>query len=321
MAALVPSCRMSTSANSTRSPGLPTNFSTVTIAPSLTRYCFPPVLITAKPTLVFLEAREFVPGRYACQSVGAPTDAMTAWNTESTRGGPLSALVVVMAKEPRPGRVKTRLCPPLSGEMAARCHEAFVTDTLARVAAAVASRGADRELAVAPSRGAPRLRALAAVGGWRCVDQDGEDLGARMRSRLVAGVAQGKRVILLGSDSPDLPAERILRAVSALEEAEVVVGPAIDGGYYLIGCRDRVPDVFGRGIRWGGATVLQETLARLDASGTSVALLDPWPDVDDWPALVALAERLRVARETDGSPAPEATIGMLAQLRRKGLAV
>lgn len=246
---------------------------------------------------------------------------MTAWNTESTRGGPLSALVVVMAKEPRPGRVKTRLCPPLSGEMAARCHEAFVTDTLARVAAAVASRGADRELAVAPSRGAPRLRALAAVGGWRCVDQDGEDLGARMRSRLVAGVAQGKRVILLGSDSPDLPAERILRAVSALEEAEVVVGPAIDGGYYLIGCRDRVPDVFGRGIRWGGATVLQETLARLDASGTSVALLDPWPDVDDWPALVALAERLRVARETDGSPAPEATIGMLAQLRRKGLAV
>lgn len=225
-----------------------------------------------------------------------------------------------MAKEPRPGRVKTRLCPPLSGEMAARCHEAFVTDTLARVAAAVAGR-ADRELAVAPGGAAPKLRALAAVGNWRCVYQEGEDLGARMRSRLVAGVAEGKRVILLGSDSPDLPAERILRAFSALEEAEVVVGPAIDGGYYLIGCRDRVPDVFGQGIRWGGATVLKETLARLDASGTSVALLDPWPDVDDWPALVALAERLRVARETVGTLAPEATMGLLAQLRRQGFAV
>jgi rSAM/selenodomain-associated transferase 1 len=204
--------------------------------------------------------------------------------------------------------------------MAARCHEAFVTDTLARVAAAVAGR-ADRELAVAPGGAAPKLRALAAVGNWRCVYQEGEDLGARMRSRLNAGVAEGKRVILLGSDSPDLPAERILRAFSALEEAEVVVGPAIDGGYYLIGCRDRVPDVFGHGIRWGGATVLKETLARLAASGTSVALLDPWPDVDDWPALVALAERLRVARETVGPLAPEATMGLLTQLRRQGFAV
>jgi hypothetical protein len=217
--------------------------------------------------------------------------------------------------------VKTRLCPPLSGEMASLCHEAFVTDTLARVAA-VAGR-AERELAVAPSGAAPWLRALAAAGGggWRCVDQEGDDLGARMRSRLVAGIAEGKRVVLLGSDSPDLPAECILRAVSALEEAEVVVGPALDGGYYLIGCRDRVPDVFGAGIRWGGATVLKDTLARLDARGTSVALLDPWPDVDDWPALVALAERLRLARETDGIPAPEATIDVLAQLRRLGIAV
>lgn len=217
--------------------------------------------------------------------------------------------------------MKTRLCPPLSPEMAARCHEAFVTDTLARVAAAVAGQ-ADRELAVAPSGAAPRLRALAAHGGWRCVDQEGEDLGARMRSRLVSGVAEGrKRVILLGSDSPDLPADRILRALAALEEAEVVLGPAIDGGYYLIGCRDRVPDVFGQGIGWGGAAVLKETLARLDASGSSVALLDPWPDVDDWPGLVALAERLRVARDTVGSPAPKATIDMLAELGRQGLAL
>jgi rSAM/selenodomain-associated transferase 1 len=226
-----------------------------------------------------------------------------------------------MAKEPRAGRVKTRLCPPLSAEMASRCHEAFVTDTLARVAAAVAGR-ADRELAVAPSGAVPRLRALAAAAGWRCVDQEGEDLGARMRSRLVAGVAEGKRrVILLGSDSPDLPADRILRAFAALEEAEVVLGPAIDGGYYLIGCRDRVPDVFGQGIGWGGAVVLKDTLARLDASGTSVALLEPWRDVDDWPDLVALAARLRVAGEKVGNPAPKATIGVLEELGRQGLAL
>jgi len=128
-------------------------------------------------------------------------------------------------------------------------------------------------------------------------------------------------VVLVGSDSPDLPADRILQAFSALETAEVVVGPATDGGYYLIGCRSRVPDVFGHEITWGGATVLKETLARLAASGTSAALLDPWPDVDDWPSLVALAERLRVAAENVGSPAPEATIGLLAELARQGLAL
>jgi rSAM/selenodomain-associated transferase 1 len=204
--------------------------------------------------------------------------------------------------------------------MAARCHEAFVTDTLARITAAVDGR-ADRELAIAPGGAAPRLRALAAAGGWGCVDQEGAELGARMRSRLVAGVAEGKRVVLVGSDSPDLPVDRILQAFSALETAEVVVGPATDGGYYLIGCRGRVPDVFGRGITWGGATVLKETLDRLAASGTSAALLDPWPDVDDWPGLVALAERLRVAAERAGTPAPEATIGLLAELARQGLAL
>ena len=142
-----------------------------------------------------------------------------------------------------------------------------------------------------------------------------------MRSRLDARVAEGKRVVLVGSDSPDLPTDRIAQAFSALETAEVVVGPATDGGYYLIGCRGRVPDVFGCGIAWGGTTVLKETLARLAASGTSATLLDPWPDVDDWPSLVALAERLRVGEENVGSPAPEATIGLLAELARQGLAL
>jgi rSAM/selenodomain-associated transferase 1 len=231
----------------------------------------------------------------------------------------LPALVVVMAKEPRAGQVKTRLCPPLSPEMAARCHAAFVTDTLERAAAAVSGR-AERELAVAPAGAAPGLRGLAAAADWRCVDQEGEGLGARMRARLIAGVSRGKSVVLIGSDSPDLPIDRISRAFLALEEgAEVVVGPATDGGYYLIGCRGRVPDVFRPEMAWGSASVLRETLKRLDAEGIAAVLLDPWPDVDDWPGLVALAERLRGEPGHDGTAAPRSTIGVLAELARQGL--
>lgn len=242
---------------------------------------------------------------------------MTARNIESPDAD-LTGVVVVLAKEPRPGEVKTRLCPPLSSEMAARCHEAFVADTLSRVGAAV-SPCVERELAVAPAGAAPRLSALASASGWRCVDQEGSDLGARMRGRLAAAVARGKRVVLIGADSPDLPLERITEAFLALEQAGVVIGPATDGGYYLIGCSREVPDVFTGGIAWGGPSVLEVTLARLRSAGRAVVELEPWPDVDDWSGLVALAKRLRAQRGGGVDPVPRSTLGVLAELARQGL--
>jgi len=203
--------------------------------------------------------------------------------------------------------------------MAARCYRAFVADTLARIGAA--ARGwAELELAIAPgSEAAPLLRALAAGGGWRCEEQRGKTLGDRMRGRLTAAVAGGKSVVLVGSDSPDLPVGRVSQAFLALERASVVLGPATDGGYYLIGCRGSVPDVFGDDIPWGSPGVLKETLSRLDGSGTAAALLEPWPDVDDWQGLVALARRLRSAGGAGESFAPQATMSLLTELLQSEL--
>jgi rSAM/selenodomain-associated transferase 1 len=231
-----------------------------------------------------------------------------------------SRLIGVMAKEPEPGKVKTRLCPPLSPSLAARCHEAFVTDTLTRLAA-VGTEDTELELAVAPAGAAPRLQKLAAEAGWRCVAQEGPDLGARMRARLVAAVARGATAIVLGADSPDLPLARIEEAFEALRTFPVVLGPAEDGGYYLIGCRARVPDIFGPGVTWGGASVLSDTLARIANSGSEAALLEPWPDVDDWPGLLALAGRLRAGTGGPGETTPRSTIKFLAELDRLGMAV
>jgi len=246
---------------------------------------------------------------------------MTTPRSETAGGRGFPAVVVVMAKEPEAGCVKTRLCPPLSMDMAARCYDAFVADTLARIGAAVGG-WAELELAIAPGRGgSPRLRELAAAGGWRCEEQRGETLGARMRGRLTVGVAAGKAVVLVGSDSPDLPVDRVSQAFRALQRANVVLGPATDGGYYLIGCRGSVPDVFGDEIPWGGSGVLRETLSRLDASGTAAVLLEPWPDVDDWEGLLALAQRLRSAGGAGESSAPQATMSLLVQLAQTGLSL
>jgi len=195
-----------------------------------------------------------------------------------------------------------------------------VSDTLTRLAL-VAAGGADLELAVAPAGAAPRLRKLAAAIGWRCVEQDGRDLGARMRACLEAAVARGETAIVLGADSPDLPLTRIEEAFDALRGLPVVLGPADDGGYYLIGCRGRVPDIFGPDLPWGESSLLTETLKRLARSGSEAALLEPWPDVDDWPGLVSLACRLRSDPAVAGANVPRSTIDFLAELGRLGMAV
>jgi hypothetical protein len=204
-----------------------------------------------------------------------------------------SEAIVVMAKEPRAGRVKTRLCPPLSPAAAADLHEAFVRDTLARLA------GLDRPLileALGPPAQTPRLAALARSFGVVLRAQSGVDLGSRMAAALGRGLAEARTVVLLGSDSPDLPPARVVRAFELLRGADLCVGPAEDGGYYLIGCRTVVPAVFDAAIPWGTARVLEATLQRAAAAGLRCELLDPWYDVDDADDL----ERLRRSIAQDG---------------------
>jgi rSAM/selenodomain-associated transferase 1 len=115
----------------------------------------------------------------------------------------------------------------------------------------------------------------------------GDKLAAFFRQNLVGAAA---RVVVIGSDAPDLPVQRIHQAFETLNDRPVVLGSADDGGYYLIGMNRFVP-MFDR-IEWSTVHVFEQTLARLRAVGVDYTTLDPWNDVDDWQGLQQLLSRL-----------------------------
>jgi rSAM/selenodomain-associated transferase 1 len=208
----------------------------------------------------------------------------------------------LFAKRPTPGAVKTRLAAESSAEWAAAVAAAFLHDVLDRLAT-VEGR---RVLAFAPPEARPYF-AEAVRGRFELTPQTDGDLGRRMaaffQEQLTAGA---DRVVLVGTDSPTLPVSLIEQAFEELEYADVVLGPATDGGYYLIGCAGQVPAVFD-GMAWGGPRVLLESVARLPAD-RRLALLPPWYDVDtlaDWCALRGHLAALRRAGQDPGAPHTE----------------
>ena len=108
--------------------------------------------------------------------------------------------------------------------------------------------------------------------------QEGESLGDKMRGAIQGRFTEGyERVVIIGSDSPSLPVSYINRAVGS--DKDMVLGPSMDGGYYLIGMRGKVVEVF-KDVTWGTETVLQETCEHLLQNGASLELLPVWYDVD-----------------------------------------
>ena len=189
---------------------------------------------------------------------------------------------MLLAREPVPGRVKTRLQPRLSAGQAAELYTAFLRDGAAALAASKACR---KIVAVEPGEGEPSVRAL--LGGHPGLSFEGQrggSLGERMEALGRRAVAAGcERVVLLGSDSPSLPASFIDEALERLIAADVVIGPSADGGYYLIGLRgDALPaaaPVVFHGIEWSTGRVLEQTLKALPRA-LRLSLMPPWYDVD-----------------------------------------
>jgi len=206
--------------------------------------------------------------------------------------------LAVMARAPGSEAVKSRLHAALGVAPATLLYRCFLLDGLD---AAAALSGLAPVLAYSPPRA---LRAMAALAppGLRLVAQRGGDLGARM-ARLVAGLlADGHRAALLvGSDLPTLPSAYLAEAAQVLAEgaADVVLGPAEDGGYYLIGLARPAPALF-EGIAWGTDGVLEATRARARGLGLREHLLPPWYDVDT----AADLDRLRRDLAPPGPGAP-----------------
>jgi len=221
--------------------------------------------------------------------------------------------VFVFAKEPHPGQVKTRLCPPLQAAQAARCHRAFAADTVARLSALADVRVV---LAATPDRASPWLTSLARRFGVELVWQGPGELGTRMRRCLARAGREPAATAIVGTDSPDLPVAYVREALVTLEHPGTVIGPARDGGYYLIGCRGPVPPIFALEAAWGSSGVLSETLQRLRDWPGGVRLLADWWDVDDGASLAALAARL----DADAADCL-ATRAVLAELRNEGVAL
>jgi rSAM/selenodomain-associated transferase 1 len=210
----------------------------------------------------------------------------------------------LFAKWPAPGAVKTRLAGPTSPEWAARVARAFLGDTLERLAAVPVRR----VLAFDPPETGPAFAALAGAG-FETVPQPAGDLGQRLAGFLNQQLQGGAdAVVVVGADSPTLPPEHIAQAFQALEQADLVLGPTTDGGYYLLGCGRRLPPVFA-GIDWSSNRVLAQTVACLADPSWRLALLPPWYDVDtvdDWVMLRGHLAALRRAGLDPGVPRTEA---------------
>ncbi len=208
----------------------------------------------------------------------------------------LSTALVVFAKAPIPGQVKTRLCPPLTPDEAATLHGSFVIDTLERTKAAAAKvkLQLDRHLACAPSATHVFFKIMEERHGVKLLDQVGDGLGSRMDQVFKTLFAQGYRqVILLGTDVPTLPLDHFKQALTSLENHDLVLGPALDGGYYLIGLKRMAPELFAD-LPWSTDQVLRLTQEKATGIGLKASLIQPWRDVDTLADLEALIDACTV---------------------------
>jgi len=207
--------------------------------------------------------------------------------------------LLLLTKEPVLGRVKTRLAAEVGDYGARGAAWAFLEDSL-RLASSAASRVAAKLVVLhAPDTSGDELSALvrSCAPAALTLPQGAGDLGARLLRAFES--FDGPRVAI-GSDSPDLPPERIAEAFEALEGSPAVLGPASDGGYYLIGLAPEVCPRFleDAGISWSAPTTRSDTLAAMRRAGIDSRLLAERSDVDDIDALRDLARRLERAGPT-----------------------
>ena len=201
----------------------------------------------------------------------------------------MTSTLIVFLKQPRPGGVKTRLVPALGAATAAELYRVLAEEVLR---ATIPPKGEYETLVFfAPSEEAEAMRAW--LPGLRLRAQSAGDLGARMSAAFARAFERGaERVAIIGTDTVGVTGDVVAGALGALADADVVVGPAYDGGYYLLALSQPHPDLF-EGIAWSTATVLEETLRRAAAAGLRVQKRPVLRDVDTLDDLRAEWPRIR----------------------------
>jgi rSAM/selenodomain-associated transferase 1 len=186
--------------------------------------------------------------------------------------------IAVMAKQPEPGNVKTRLCPPLTPGQAADLYEAFFLDTVSLISGI---KHTDVFVAYDPDT-ALNFFSHILPATVKCIPQGRGDLGNRLLRASSIVFSHGyRKVIMLASDTPHMPQDYIRRAFTRLDDTDVILGPCDDGGYYLIGLRFPAPEAFA-GIPWSTSQVLDMTIQRAREAGMTCELLPPCYDIDTW---------------------------------------
>jgi hypothetical protein len=196
--------------------------------------------------------------------------------------------ILFFVKDPLKGQVKRRLAAALTETIAVELYRNFILDMLSTFNTCKAQC----LICFYPEGAQKKLKDWLGKK-YYYLPQQGRDLGERMKNSFIEAFRMKfENAILIGSDIPDLPSFMVSQAFLMLERNDMVVGPARDGGYYLIGFRKDsfIPEVFDN-ITWGRRTVLRKTLSRLNQTGCNLHLLSAWSDVDTLADVMALLKR------------------------------
>jgi uncharacterized protein len=220
----------------------------------------------------------------------------------------MSTCLIIFAKSPIPGKVKTRLTPLITPTKAAELYEAFIADTISTALKLKCER-----ITVAYSPGYAEKTFHGLCG--QSIDylpQKGQNLGERMKNAFKRSFDKGfERTVIIGTDSPTLPLSYIRDAFDALEKVPVTIGPTFDGGYYLIGLSEQEDALFDN-IEWSTSSVFSQTLARIKTANRQLCILPPWYDVDTPDSLEFLRSHLLSMKMSGNEDIPEKTMQLLS---------
>jgi rSAM/selenodomain-associated transferase 1 len=191
--------------------------------------------------------------------------------------------IIIFARAPEPGKVKTRLAAQIGDEAAAKLYAAMLNDTIAVAQNAARETKSEVVLCYTPDDAfAPGDYSLANFWQGAHLAQTGNDLGEKMLHAAQSCFANGaQRVVIIGSDKPDLEVSTLLSAIEELEKHDLVFGPALDGGFYLIGTRAPFEETLFTDVLWSHESTLQAVLNKAYGLNLSVTLLPLGADVDE----------------------------------------